>query len=80
MVGLYELQITTANGTAKCDKEIFVYENLDNSSNFVFEEDEPKPKATVGFVTGGTKTVSGIDYNDGGKIKVLVENIKYTQP
>lgn len=79
-VGVYELQITTANGTAKCDKEIFIYKELDNPSNFEFEEDEPKPTATVSFVSGGTKTVSGIKYNDGGKIKVTVENIKYTQP
>jgi hypothetical protein len=79
-VGVYELQITTANGTAKCDKEIFIYEELDNHSNFDFEEDEPKPTATVKFETGGIKTVSGIKYNNGGKIKVTVENIKYTQP
>lgn len=54
-VGSYKLRITTSNGNAITDKQIFVYESLTDDGDYKYGEQEEKLTADLSFVGGTTK-------------------------
>jgi hypothetical protein len=79
-VGSYELRVTTNNGSAISEKQIFVYEEM-LDGKYEHDASDGDMTATVNFVgSSTTKWVSGIEYYTSGKMNVTVDNIRYTQP
>lgn len=78
-IGSYELRVTTNNGLAISDKQIFVYDDVPDR-DYEHDASDGDMTSNIEFVGSSTKWVSGIEYYTSAKMNVTVDNIRYTQP